>query len=121
MFKQLKSAIFWYYLIKFRKRVVFIFLLLSVAFFANSIYGDIIEYLKIKNKLEFLEIVLLSKWVIIIFNLVLSVYLILTIFKKEEKIEQTKNDLENDKFTEREKKFLYKKKLETKADFLIKK
>ncbi len=129
MFKQVKSAIFWYYLYKFRKRVVLIFLLLIVALFSNAIYSDVIEYLKLKEKLQYLEIALISKWVIIIFSLVFSIYLILTMFKKEEieeekkikKSEPLKKESKEEKFTQREKEFLYKKKLQSKADFLVKK
>ena len=136
MFKQVKSALFWYYLYKFRKRVTLIVLLLVVAIFANAIYGDVIEYLKLKDKLQYLEIALTSKWVIILFNLTFSIYLILTMFKKEEeeKIKQqepkkTKKEktvevkkeesTKEEKFTDREKQFLYKKKLRNKADILV--
>lgn len=139
MFKQVKSALFWYYLYKFRKRVILIFLLLIVALFANAIYGDLIEYLKLKEKLQYLEIALISKWVIILFNLTFSIYLILTMFKKEdeeenkvkEKIKKKEvkqntkveskeiKDKKEEKFTEREKQFLNKKKLRTKADLLV--
>lgn len=131
MFKQVKSALFWYYLFKFRKRVVFVVLLLIVALFANAIYGDVIEYLKLKDKLQYLEIALICKWTIIIFNIVFSVYLLLTMFKKEEeiaikkelkkeesKIEQSSN---KESLTSREQQFLYKKKLKTKADLLVEK
>jgi len=129
VFKQVKSAIFWYYLYKFRKRVVLIFLLLIVALFSNAIYSDVIEYLKLKEKLQYLEIALISKWLIIIFSLVFSIYLILTMFKKEEieeekkakKSESLKKESKEEKFTQREKEFLYKKKLQSKADFLVKK
>ena len=129
MFKQVKSAIFWYYLYKFRKRVVLIFLLLIIALFSNAIYSDVVEYLKLKEKLLYLEIALISKWLIIIFSLVFSIYLILTMFKKEEigeekkikKSEPLKKESKEEKFTQREKEFLYKKKLQSKADFLVKK
>ncbi len=123
MFKQIKSALLWYYLYKFRKRVILIVFLLIIAFFANAIYGDVIEYLKLKNKLDFLEIALISKWLIIIFNILFSVYLILTIFKNENTKLQKNNikDISKEKFTQREKEFLYKKKLQTKADLLVKK
>ena len=125
MFKQVKSALFWYYLFKFRRRVIFIVLLLVVALFANAIYGDVVEYLKLKDRLEFLEIALISKWTVIIFNIVSSIYLILTIFKKEEKeqknVEVKKEIPKQEKFTQREKEFLYKKKLKTKADLLVEK
>ena len=126
MFKQVKSALFWYYLFKFRRRVISIVLLLVIAFFANAIYSDVIEYLKLKDKLDFLEIALISKWTIIIFNIVFSIYLVLTVFKKDEKeqkvVEIKKEPIQKEeKFTPREKEFLYKKKLQTKADLLVKK
>ena len=84
MFKQVKSALFWYYLFKFRRRVILIVLLLIIALFANAIYSDVVEYLKLKDKLAFLEIALISKWLIIVFNIVFSTYLLLTMFKKED-------------------------------------
>ena len=135
MFKQVKSALFWYYLYKFRRRVVFVILLLLIALFSNAIYSDIVEYLKLKNKLEYLEILLLSKWSIILFNITFSIYLILTMFKKDEqekkdekkekkqKIvkEQKSFKQKDEKFTDREKQFLYKKKLKNKSDVLVNK
>ena len=126
MFKQVKSAVFWYYLFKFRKRVTFVVLLLIIALFANVIYSDVVEYLKLKDKLQYLEIALISKWVIIIFNIVFSIYLILTMFKNEEKVEdkkikKEKKPIKEEKFTAREKEFLYKKKIRSKADLLVEK
>ena len=134
MFKQVKSALFWYYLFKFRRRIILIVLLLIIAFFANAIYGDVVEYLKLKDKLDHLEIALISKWFIIIFNIVFSIYLILTMFKKEENIEerslkkekkveskQIEQPKKEEKFTQREKKFLYKKTLKTNVDLLVEK
>ena len=131
MFKQVKSALFWYYLFKFRRRVILIVLLLIIAFFANAIYGDVVEYLKLKDKLAFLEIALISKWLIIIFNIVFSTYLLLTMFKKEDeqsskkeeikRKESIKEEKKEEKFTAREKEFLYKKKLRSKAHLLLEK
>ena len=125
MFKQVKSAVFWYYLYKFRKRVTLICLLLIIALFANVIYADIVEYLKLKEKLEYLEIALISKWLIIIFNIGISIYLILALFKKEEtgsskkeKIVE-KETIKKEKFTQREKEFLNKKNIRSKADILL--
>lgn len=137
MFKQVKSALFWYYLYKFRRRVILIFLLLLIALFSNAIYSDIIEYLKLKDKLQYLEIIMLSKWFIILFNLSFSVYLVLTIFKsnKDEKekvkkekelkkqeeleIKKKKQEIKKEAFSQREKELLYKKKLNSKADKLV--
>ncbi len=125
MFKQVKSALFWYYLYKFRRRVSLVALLLIIALFANAIYTDVVQYLQLKEKLEFLEVVLIAKWIIVIFNIVFSIYLILTMFKKvDEKPskKETKKRTEikkEEKFSNREKEFLTKKKLRTKADILL--
>lgn len=134
MFKQVKSALFWYYLYKFRRRVILITFLLLISIFSNAIYTDVIQYLTLKEKLEYLEVLLLTKWLIIIFNLLLSVYLILTIFKskekenidKKEKNKEANNDIlgkkekEKPKFSKREERFLHKDLLNNEADTLVK-
>ncbi|WP_066154305.1 hypothetical protein [Aliarcobacter cryaerophilus] len=124
MFKQMKSALFWYYLYKFRKRAIFIFFLLLVALFSGFIYGDVVEYLKLTENIEYLKYVLALKWFIIIFNSLLSIYLILTLFKNSEN--QEKSSVKKDKvetknsFTQRETELLHKKKLINKAENIIK-
>ena len=124
MFKQVKSALFWYYLYKFRKRAIFIFFLLLVALFSGFIYGDVVEYLKLTQNIEYLKYVLVLKWFIIIFNSLLSIYLILTLFKNSEN--QEKSSVKKDKvetknsFTQRETELLHKKKLINKAENIIK-
>ncbi len=124
MFKQMKSALFWYYLYKFRKRAIFIFFLLLVALFSGFIYGDVVEYLKLTQNIEYLKYVLALKWFIIIFNSLLSIYLILTLFKNSEI--QEKSSVKKDKvetknsFTQRETELLHKKKLINKAENIIK-
>lgn len=128
MFKQVKSAVFWYYLYKFRRKVLLISFLLIVVVFANAIYSDIVQYLTLKEKLEYLELAILIKWFIIIFNILFSIYLILTLFKKENKEEnketviKTKKaetqEKKEKKFTKREEEFLHRK-LKTKADMLV--
>ncbi|NQY21437.1 MAG: hypothetical protein HRT40_09035, partial [Campylobacteraceae bacterium] len=88
-------------------------------------------YLNLRNKLEYLDYLLPIKWFIIFFNIFLSSYLILNIFKKEKTKENSidkskKNKKENlkdkkvikNEFSKREEEFLYKKTLKTKADFL---
>ena len=124
MFKQVKSALFWYYLYKFRKRAIFIFFLLLVALFSGFIYGDVVEYLKLTQNIEYLKYVLALKWFIIIFNSLLSIYLILTLFKNSEN--QEKSSVKKEKFetknsfTQRETELLHKKKLINKAENIIK-
>lgn len=120
MFKQVKSAVFWYYLYKFRRKVLLISFLLIIVIFANAIYSDVVEYLTLKEKLEYLEFAILAKWFIIIFNILFSIYLVLTLFKKDnnEKKENKKEERKEEKFTAREEKFLNKK-LKNKADMLV--
>ena len=133
MFKQVKSALFWYYLYKFRKKVILISFLLLTALFANAIYDDIIQYLTLKEKLEYLEIAIIIKWTIIIFNLLFSINLLLSLFKSTEtknvnkkEVKKTENNdiidanqKKPSKFTKREEEFLKKDLLRNKADILV--
>ncbi len=122
MFKQFKSALVWYYLFKLRRRLALVVFLLLVAFFADAIYEDIIAFLKLQNMLEYLGLVLIVKWIIIIGNIALSCYLLITMFSKKEETEENKekNMIEKkEKFTKREQQFLNKKKLRSKADILL--
>jgi len=133
MFKQVKSALFWYYLYKFRKKVILISFLLLTALFANAIYDDIIQYLTLKEKLEYLEIAIIIKWTIIIFNLLFSINLLLSLFKSTEtknvnkkEVKKTENNdiidanqKKTSKFTKREEEFLKKDLLRNKADILV--
>ena len=130
MFKQVKSALFWYYLYKFRKRAILVFFLLLVALFSGLIYTDIVEYLNLTNNTHYLKYVLFAKWFIILFNILLSIYLVLNIFKKAPAQKEQENKKEfnkepkmqkEDNFSQREKELLYKKKLKTKADILLEK
>jgi len=139
MFKQAKSAFIWYHLYKFRRTIVLVVLLLSVVIFSQWIYSDVVEYLTLRKKLEYLDILLPIKWVIIFFNIGLSTYLISSLFKKEKKEDIVKKEkkpetkvqsnikkekqkeeiLKSSTLSERESSFLYKKKLNNKADKLI--
>ena len=139
MFKQAKSAFIWYHLYKFRRTIVLVVLLLSVVIFSQWIYSDVVEYLTLRKKLEYLDILLPIKWVIIFFNIGLSTYLISSLFKKEKKEDIVKKEkkpetkvqsnikkekqkeeiLKSSTLSERETSFLYKKKLSNEADNLI--
>ncbi|MDP8034146.1 hypothetical protein QJU43_07905 [Pasteurella atlantica] len=123
MFKQFKSALIWYYLFKLRRRLALVVFLLLIAFFADAIYEDFIEFLTLQNMLEYLALVLIIKWIIIIGNIALSSYLLITMFRrkddpKSEEKEAVKVAVK-EKFTDREKRFLNKKKLRSKADILL--
>lgn len=117
MFKQIKSAVFWYYLFKFRKRLTISTALLIIAFFSNAIYADIVEYLKLTDQIQYLKFALFLKWFIIVFNLSFSVYLLLNILKKEPK--ELKKETK-EKYSKKEQELLKRPKLQNKADFIIK-
>ena len=138
MFRQAKSAFIWYHLYKFRRTIVLVVLLLSVVLFSQWIYSDVVEYLTLRKKLEYLDIILPIKWAVIFFNIALSAYLLTSLFKKEKKeniVKKEKNKevkIHNDvkketqedthkssSLSQRETSFLYKKKLNNKADNLI--
>ncbi len=85
MFKQVKSALFWYYIYKFRKRVAIVFTLLILILLSEYIYSDIVEYLKLRNRLDLLDIILPAKWTIIILSIFYIFYSIFSFFRYEEK------------------------------------
>ena len=90
----------------------------------DSSYSHYTNSLKLTQNIEYLKYVLVLKWFIIIFNSLLSIYLILTLFKNSEI--QEKSSVKKDKvetknsFTQRETELLHKKKLINKAENIIK-
>ena len=90
----------------------------------KNIDANVVEYLKLTQNIEYLKYVLALKWFIIIFNSLLSIYLILTLFKNSEN--QEKSSVKKDKvetknsFNQRETELLHKKKLINKAENIIK-
>ncbi|MRI83113.1 MAG: hypothetical protein C6I00_01705 [Nitratiruptor sp.] len=80
MFRQLKSALIWYYLYRFRRRIALILTLVVLLFLSEYLYSDIVEYLQLRHKLEWLDYILPLKWLLIVFLLFSIFYLLLTIF-----------------------------------------
>lgn len=134
MFKSIRSSLFWYYLYKFRKRFVIVVILLFSIFLSGFIYADVVEYLKLRDKLDYLDFILPIKWFIIFTNIAIISYLILSLFasdKKSKKDKNTKDDMQEkeekiiidpkelEKLSEREASFLHTRKLRTKADLVI--
>lgn len=139
MFKQIKSAIFWTLVYKFRKRLTIVVILLSTVLLSQWIYSDIVEYLKLSEKIIYLNYVLMAKWIIIFTNIGISAYLILTLFKTEDKdlsknkttkkknledsntettLDTFSKNKSSNSFSEKEKRFL-KKRLRTEAELLM--
>jgi len=120
MFKQAKSIFFWTLLYKFRRRLSFVAILLSVVLLSQWIYSDIVEYLTLTKNTQYLNIVLPIKWLVIFFNIALSAYLILSLFKGEKR-EAVKENIEqksNLEITSREKEFMSRK-IRTEAEILL--
>lgn len=132
MIKNVKSLLFWSVVYKFKKRLSLVVVLLAVVLLSQWIYADIVEYLKLTQKVQYLSYILPAKWGVIFFNIGLSAYLILTMFsnaksakkskkaKKQEKRETKKVVLEKNSTTlsERERSFLTKK-LRSEAEILM--
>ena len=122
--KGLKNLVIYYYLYRFRKTFTIIFSLLFVILVSNFIYSDIVEYLKLRDKLEYLDYILPLKWVLNIGLFSLIVYLLLGIFKsKDKKNSDIKNDIKNEEISKEDiilEKFKDKV-LKSKGDLIIEK
>ena len=122
MFKQIKSVLLWSMLYKFRKRLIVVVILLSVVLLSQWIYSDIVEYLSLTKNTAYLSIVLPLKWLIILLNIALSAYLILTVFKSDETKEEPSPMKSNkkDSLSQREKEFMSKK-IRSEAEIILQK
>jgi hypothetical protein len=105
-----------------------------VIFLSGFIYADIVQYLTLREKLDYLDFILPIKWIIIFGDIGIIAYLILSLFasdKKSKKDKNTKDDMQEkeekiiidpkelEKLSEREASFLHTRKLRTKADLVI--
>jgi len=127
MVRQVRSLILWTLIYRFRRRLTIVAVLLSMVLLSQWIYGDIVEYLRLSEKVEYLSYVLAGKWIVIFSNIAVSAYLILTMFRKEEKRDKNVKQKENrsdqemisvDTLSERERSFLTRK-LRSKAEILM--
>ena len=124
MFKQAKSIFFWSLVYKFRKRLTIVVVLLSTVLLSQWIYSDVVQYLTLTDKTEYLNWVLPLKWSVIFFNITLSSYLILTLFKSE-KIDKPKEEIvekitDKNPLSKREQEFMNKK-IRTQAEIILQK
>ena len=120
MFKQAKSIFFWTLLYKFRRRLTLVAILLSTVLLSEWIYSDIVEYLTLTQNTQYLNILLPLKWLIIFFNIALSVYLVLSLFKgqKREVVKEDVAEKSKLEITPREKEFMSKK-IRTEAEIIM--
>ena len=114
MVRQVRSLILWTLIYRFRRRLTIVAVLLSMVLLSQWIYGDVVEYLRLSEKVEYLSYVLVGKWTVIFSNIAVSAYLILTMFRKEEKTDKKNRSKEKksdqevisvDTLTDRERSF----------------
>lgn len=121
MVRQVRSLILWTLIYRFRRRLTIVAVLLSMVLLSQWIYGDIVEYLRLSENIAYLSYVLVGKWLLIFSNIAVSAYLILTMFRKEEKTDKKKKRdeviISVDTLTDRERSFLTRR-LRSKADIL---
>ncbi|MFT7878846.1 MAG: hypothetical protein ABXS91_00480 [Sulfurimonas sp.] len=127
MVRQVRSLILWTLIYRFRRRLTIVAVLLSMVLLSQWIYGDIVEYLKLSENIGYLSYVLVGKWTMIFTNITVSSYLVLTMFRKEEKRDKTgkskkerkreKEVVSVDTLSDRERSFLTRK-LRSEAEIL---
>ncbi len=85
MFRQIKSALLWVYLYKFRKALVkigFVALFITLLLF---MYSDIVEYLQLSNQIDYLPYVIFFKWFSVFLGIIYIVYTIVSLKKDSQK------------------------------------
>ena len=127
MVRNVRSLILWTLIYRFRRRLTIVAVLLSMVLLSQWIYGDIVEYLRLSKNVAYLSYVLIGKWILIFSNIAISAYLILTMFRKEEKTDKKNKSKEKNKdkevisvdtLTDRERSFLTRK-IRSKAEILM--
>jgi len=66
MFRQIKSAIIWSYIWRFRSLLAKILIAIASIVVLEFVYKDIVEYLHLTNNVKYLGIVLIIKWILIL-------------------------------------------------------
>lgn len=120
MFKQAKSALIWYYIYKFRRKLLLMVILLVGLFSADYIYRDIMEYLSVTKQEHLLKYALLAKWLIIFLCTGSMIYNLLSFTKKfNKKIPEVKTIKSKPSISPKEQRLYSKAKLRSQADLLI--
>lgn len=118
MIKGIKSAIFWTFIYKFRKRLVLILMLIFLVLISQFIYADVVEYLKLTKQEDIIGYALFAKWVLSISCIFFAVYILFGLSKqKAQKPKPLKED-EDSKLSDREKRFINRK-LRTKTEIIM--
>ena len=99
MFRQIKSALIWAYIYKFRKMLLKFAIVLVAVTIMLFMYSDIVEYLKLTDKLHLLPYVIVLKWAIVFLAIIYIVYTIIALKnpKREQKAKNSPKPVDNKK------------------------
>ena len=114
MFRQIKSAIIWAYIWRFRKLLLRLAVIALLIFIIQYFYADVVEYLRYSHRENKIFEALLLKWAVIVALLALAIYFIAQALKKE----PAKGKQKDTKEVEKPKK-LSKKEIRKKAQEII--
>ncbi|RAZ60096.1 hypothetical protein [Campylobacter hyointestinalis] len=118
MIKGIKSAIFWTFIYKFRKRLVLILMLIFLVLISQFIYTDIVEYLKLTKQEDIIGYALFAKWILSISCIFFAVYILFGLSKQRVQKPKPLKEDEDSKLSDREKRFINKK-LRTKTEIIM--
>jgi len=85
MFRQIKSALIWTTIYRFRKKILLVLFLLLLALVAEYLWRDLRDYLKTTQQYELLFWSMVGKWMIILGLLGVSVWQIAIILRPSPK------------------------------------
>ncbi len=120
MFRQIKSAIIWSYIYRFRSLLVKILVAIIVIGVIEYIYGDVVEYFRLTKKVEYLWIVLMIKWILIVLTLLYRGYSMWKVGKPKKKKSPQKSDNKKPKKRALELESMSKKEIKNLAQEIIK-
>ncbi|RAZ23580.1 hypothetical protein [Campylobacter hyointestinalis] len=118
MIKGIKSAIFWTFIYKFRKRLVLILMLIFLVLISQFIYADVVEYLKLTKQEDIIGYALFAKWILSISCIFFAVYILFGLSKQRVQKPKPLKEDEDSKLSDREKRFINKK-LRTKTEIIM--
>ena len=96
MFRQIKSAIIWTYIYRFRKLLLKFLVVLILVIFIEYLYQDVIEYLNISKNVSLIPYILFFKWIILLIFFIYILFSVRKIFVKK-----SDNKAENKKVSEK--------------------
>ncbi|KAB0614240.1 hypothetical protein [Campylobacter hyointestinalis] len=118
MIKGIKSAIFWTFIYKFRKRLALILMLIFLVLISQFIYTDVVEYLKLTKQEDIIGYALFAKWILSISCISFVVYILFGLSKQRVQKPKPLKEDEDSKLIDREKRFINKK-LRTKTEIIM--